>query len=78
MSLQDELNKRIVTVTFKKINGDLRVMDCTKNLELVPPSRWPQGKQELSEETKEKAIRVYDVKAQGWRSFLTDNVIEFV
>lgn len=77
MDLRTELSKRIVTVTFKKVDGDLRVMDCTTNLEHVPPSAWPKGKVELSEQAKERSVRVFDVKAQGWRSFLSENVIEF-
>jgi len=70
------LSERVVVVTFKKKNGDLRVMSCTKNLDHVPPSQWPRGKATLSEETKKKSTRVYDVKAKSWRSFIFDNVIE--
>lgn len=77
-ALKHELNQRVVTVTFTKVNGDVRVMDCTTNLQLVPPSGWPQGKVELSEETKQKTIRVYDVKANGWRSFLAENVTQVI
>ena len=69
------LNQRVATVTFKKVNGDLRVMDCTTNFDLIPPSGWPQGKIELSEETKNQTIRVYDLRAQGWRSFKIENFI---
>jgi hypothetical protein len=76
--LRSQLHQRVCTVTFKKINGDLRVMDCTTKLDLIPPSGWPEGKVELSEDTQAKTIRAYDVKAQGWRSFLVANVMEFV
>lgn len=75
-TLRKELHKRVVIVTFKKKNGELREMHCTTNLDLVPPSSWPKGKTELSEEMRASNIRVYDVKAQGWRSFLSENVIE--
>lgn len=68
------LAKSVVTVTFKKVNGDLRIMDCTTNMQFVPPSAWPSnGKSEVS--NSDKTIRVYDVKAEGWRSFLVENVI---
>jgi hypothetical protein len=76
--LRQELPLRVVTVTFKKVNGDLRIMDCTTNLQFVPPSKWPKDKIELSEESKQKTFRVFDVKAQGWRSFHSDSVIEAV
>lgn len=69
------LAKSVVTVTFKKVNGDLRIMDCTTNMQFVPPSSWPSnGKSEVS--NSDKTIRVYDVIAEGWRSFLVENVIE--
>lgn len=75
--LRDALKVRNVTVTFKKKNGDLRIMECTTNLDSVPPSQWPAGKISLSEESRDNTIRVYDVKAQGWRSFVVENVVEF-
>jgi hypothetical protein len=76
--LRSKLHEGKVTVTFTKVNGDVRVMDCTLNMELVPPSGWPQGKIELSEDTSNRTIRVYDLKAQGWRSFVFDNVTNIV
>jgi hypothetical protein len=76
--LRQELHKRVVTVTFKKKNGELREMQCTTNLGLIPHSAWPKGEMKLSEETRATSIRAYDVKAQGWRSFLPENVIDVV
>ena len=72
-SVKKILNERVATVTFKKVNGDLRVMDCTTNLDKVPPSQWP--KESTGVKVESKAIRVFDVKAQGWRSFLIENFI---
>ena len=73
--LKEELSKRLVTVTFTKKNGEEREMVCTRNMELVPPSAWPAGKIEI---TNESNVRVWDVKAQGWRSFILANVKGFV
>lgn len=77
-NLKTELRSRVVTVTFTKKNGDLRKMDCTLNLQLVPPSKWPKDKTDVSENVNQSAVRVYDVKAGGWRSFLISNVIEAI
>lgn len=76
-TLKTELRNRVVTVTFTKKNGDMRKMDCTLNLQLVPPSKWPKEK-DVSENVNQPAVRVYDVKAGGWRSFLISNVIEAI
>lgn len=76
-ALKNTLAQNLVVVSFKKKNGELRVMTCTNNMSFVPPSKWPRDKAHLSEETKERTIRVYDTKAQDWRSFLFDNVLEY-
>ena len=72
--LKQQLNIRLVTVTFTKLNDDERVMMCTTNLDLIPPDHHPHGKLKLSEEKAGLVIRAYDVKAQGWRSFHADRV----
>lgn len=75
MDLKEELSKRVVTVTFTKKNGEEREMACTRNMDSIPPSAWPIGKIEV---TSESNVRVWDVKAQGWRSFILENVKGFV
>ena len=74
-SLRLTLSKNKVQVTFTKLNGEERVMTCTTNSDLIPPSAWPQSKT-LEEESvnHKRQIRVYDVNAQGWRSFIFDRV----
>ena len=66
-----------VTVTFTKVNGDNRVMTCTLNEAVIPK---PDKKDPLTQK-KVRAINpevcsVWDVNAQGWRSFRWDNVVE--
>lgn len=72
--LKESIDKQLVEVTFRKKDGEIRVMTCTTNLDLIPPSAWPQNKVTISEATKERTMRVYDLNAQGWRSFVIDNV----
>lgn len=74
-SLIDLLNKGIVVVTFKKVNGEVREMSCTKNISHIPPSMLPKG---TSTNINENTIRVFDTNAQGWRSFIKQNVIGWV
>jgi hypothetical protein len=64
-----------VTVTFNKKDGSERVMLCTLQPEVLPPIPI----KESTETTKPKkenldVISVYDVNAQGWRSFVLKNV----
>ena len=75
------VSEQPVTVSFLKKDGQLRVMTCTRNMELVPPSAWPKDadKQVINSAPKSEAtIRVYDVKASGWRSFIIENVVGFM
>lgn len=74
--LKAKLSEGVVKVTFKKVNGDLRIMDCTTKADLIPPPTTPAKPVQVSEETKERVVRVYDVNANGWRSFVLANVIE--
>jgi hypothetical protein len=72
-SLTDLLDRGIVVVTFKKTNGEVREMTCTKNITHIPPSMLPKGTGNII--TNKNTIRVFDINAQGWRSFIKQNVI---
>ena len=68
------LNEKIVEVTFIKDSGETRIMECTTNLDHIPPSAWPKAKIDEQPNTS-RTLRVFDVKAQGWRSFKLDSVV---
>lgn len=70
-SLLAELKSKIICVVFEKKDGSLREMKCTRNLELAPEAPVPQ---DPNSDTNTDIIRVYDVEAEGWRSFIVDNV----
>lgn len=72
-NLMDMLRTNVVTVTFTKVNGEERVMQCTLLPEYVPNAPTNNG-QVLLQESESKAISVWDVQANGWRSFRVDNV----
>ncbi|MDB4396145.1 SH3 beta-barrel fold-containing protein [bacterium] len=70
----------VIHVEFTKKNGDVRNMNCTTNLELIPESHHPAEKKTNTRlaEVSEDVVRAYDIDAEGWRSFRVDsvNVIE--
>ena len=72
--LKAQLREGTVSVTFKKVNGDVRVMKCTLNKSVIPETATPKGKITPVEDS--KSVRVYDIEAGGWRSFLFDNLIK--
>jgi hypothetical protein len=78
VTLREKLKAGVLQVTFTKVNGDLRVMTCTTNPNLIPEAMRPVGKVAASEEASSRTIRVYDLEAEGWRSFVVENVTETI
>jgi hypothetical protein len=70
-----DLRENVMRVTFVKVNGENRIMNCTLRPDMLPPSY-------VTEETKERAfhqenpnvISCWDLQAKGWRSFRIDSV----
>ena len=71
LSDNDEVN-----VTFTKTNGDERVMRCTTKAGIAPP---PVAERKVKYTSNPEVCPVWDLDAQGWRSFRFDSVktIEF-
>jgi hypothetical protein len=61
-----------VTVTFNKKDGAERVMTCSLQPELLPPA--PVKESTTTKKENNNIISVYDLEAQGWRSFIVKNV----
>lgn len=62
------LQKEVVEVTFKKLDGTERVMPCT-----LMPSFFPDPKKEATQKH-EKNIVVWAIESNGFRSFRYDRV----
>ena len=69
------LRDNIVTVTFTKVDGSERVMKCTLMSEYVPNTGNSASNQVLLQETgNDNNISVWDIEANGWRSFRIGSV----
>jgi len=74
--LKTLLEQNIIKVDFLKLNGDRRTMTCTLREDLKPAAtRSDTVSQRAVRETAESVICVWDVNAQGWRSFRYDRII---
>jgi hypothetical protein len=72
--LRNQLQKEILEVTFTKVNGDKRIMNCTL-IEGVAPAITTVIKKDAPErKVNEEVLSVWDVDAKGWRSFRVKNV----
>ena len=74
--LKGLLREGIVTVEFVKKDGSARTMRCTLSENKIPSENAPKGNGKAKSED---ALAVFDVEANGWRSFRYDSItrIEF-
>lgn len=76
--MMTELTQRTCRVIFKKTNGEERDMMCTLQEGVVPAaSKEDPLSQKKVRAVNEEVIPVWDINAQGWRSFRVDSVISF-
>jgi len=68
--LQRILRENIAVVTFNKLDGEQRVMTCTKDFGKIPELLQPK----TDRQPPKGSVTVYDINAKGWRSFKYDRV----
>lgn len=74
--ITDTLRANVCRVTFVKVNGDERVMDCTLKTDFLPPQTVVK-ETTTPRKVNEDALAVYDVNVDGWRSFRWDSIKNF-
>ena len=67
------LQKGVATVSFKKVDGNIRIMECTLNAGMIPPPKEPK-KTDRVKTPNNAVLSVWDVNKDGWRSFRVENV----
>jgi len=67
--LRERLQSGILRVTFDKVDGVRRIMTCTLQEWYLPPAA-----EEKRPEPKD-SLAVWDLTANGWRSFRLDKII---
>lgn len=72
-SILAALASAVVRVTFTKKDGTERVMQCTRDLKRAPHAPVPKNENFVDNLD---VIRVYDLEAEGWRSFIVSSVKE--
>jgi hypothetical protein len=73
--LKNLLEQNVVVVDFTKLDGDKRVMTCTLREDMKPAATKSDPlSQKKVREVSDAVVSVWDVNAQGWRSFRYDRV----
>lgn len=77
--VKSSLKTDVLIVTFTKKDGTSRKMQCTLLETTVPPTPpLDEGVEVKARAASEDAVRVWDVEADGWRSFRWDSVTDIV
>jgi hypothetical protein len=73
--LKGLLEQNVVVVDFNKISGDKRVMTCTLREDMKPRATKDDTlSQKKVREMSDAVVNVWDVNAEGWRSFRYDRI----
>lgn len=72
--LKDMLAVTEMKVTFTKVDGTERVMKCTLEADKLPKVEIKEDAKPRKETTSTKALRVFDLEKQEWRSFTIKNI----
>ena len=73
--LKNLLGQNVVVVDFNKISGDKRVMTCTLREDMKPRATKDDTlSQKKVREMSDAVVNVWDVNAEGWRSFRYDRI----
>ena len=73
-SMVESLHKGVCQITFEKVDGSKRVMNCTLNQSYLPQTLTES---ENKKETNPNVVAVWDIDANSWRSFRIDSVEDF-
>lgn len=72
--LKDMLSVTEATVTFTKVDGTERVMKCTLEAAKLPVVELKEDAKPRKQSDSTKALRVFDIEKQEWRSFTVKNI----
>ena len=67
-TLIKNLQKQAMRITFTKVNGEERVMDCSLQEHIVPSTKYTDRKRN------EEVLPVFDINKGEWRSFRLDSI----
>ncbi len=73
--LKNLLRKKIVTITFTKVDGSKRVMKATLKDDLIDYEPKDSKDTEKVRKENKDILSVWDIDANGWRSFRLDSLI---
>ena len=74
-NFKNALHKGIVEFKYKKKDGSIRDAKGTLNINIMGEENAPSGTSNMN--ISDSTIRYFDLNSNGWRSFVTLNLIEW-
>lgn len=75
--MKEQLQAGVCRVIFTKVNGEERDMQCTLKEDLLPEPVASDAEINRNRAVNDEVIAVWDVNAEGWRSYRIASVISF-
>ena len=70
----EALHEGVVVVEFTKVNGEYRKMEATLKADMLPEVVREIEEKAQPRKKSEDAMSVWDINAEGWRSFRWDKL----
>lgn len=70
----EALHEGVVVVEFTKVNGEYRKMEATLKADMLPEVVKEIEEKAEPRKKNEDALSVWDINANGWRSFRWDKL----
>lgn len=75
--LKEQLKNGVITVVFEKVDGSERTMNCTLDPNKLPPQLLTEQQESAKiRNQNDDVLAVWDIDANGWRSFHVSKVKE--
>ena len=73
--LKESLARCVAEITFNKVDGSVRKMNCTLMTDHLPQVISEEQVAHVPRVQTDEVLAVWDLDKQGWRSFRLDSII---
>jgi hypothetical protein len=72
--LKEHLSRHVAEITFNKVDGSVRKMNCTLMTDYLPQVISEEQAAHVPRVQTDEVLAVWDLDKQGWRSFRLDSI----
>ena len=74
VELKEHLSKCVAEITFNKVDGSVRKMNCTLMADYIPQLVSEEQVAHVPRVQNDEVMAVWDLDKQNWRSFRLDSI----